>query len=926
MKNFLKIPFMFAISVAFVYAQDDATLIDVTNLDQLDAMRYDLDGDGLPSSSGEAAWESAFGDDVTADTDDATHSGSNIVGYELTADLDFNGTKWGSDCSSNCLEAAGTEGGTEASVGWLPIGDNTDRFLGTFDGNGHTISNIFIDRDIDAVGLFGAIGDDGEVRNLGIEGGSVKGQNTGPLAGIVRGTARVCYATANAEGESTSNFRVGGLIGTLDGGTLASCYATGNATAMTTNNVDADCGGLVGFSTSNTNISAISNCYATGSATSSGRTPTAGGLIGNASHGSVTACYARGDANATATNSASPGGLVGDILSATITASYFDSDVSNRPSTDEGAQSTAALQGTLSYTGIYEAWDDQAQWTTGGAQQSIWSFCGTNQYPKLNVDFDGDGIPSVAEFGTQGPCTASLASTLDLEATKTALQTSQTEQGTKITELTTTQADQGTKLTDLETNLQTLQTTIGTSTTPTAEATYTVTFTSTWSSTTHPINFPTNSNPHYSSLIGAVHNSSFNMWEVGATVGQNAAMGMEQMAETGGTSQLRTFIENAITATTAKAIISGAGLGQSTGSTSINFTATQEHPQITLVSMIAPSPDWFIGVQNLNLFENNAWVETKTIDLRLYDAGTDDGETYTAPNADTNPKEPISRLTSPNNETSFMNGEPFIGTFTFSLTSAPTTGATTSTGLSGRITTLETTQTAQDTKITTLETSQTAQDTKITTLETAGTAQDTKITELETAGTAQDTKITELETAKTALETGQAAQDTKITTLETTQTTHGTKLTTIEAKIAAFEAALTNAGVEIPDPPPTGGTPGGGTPGGGTPGTTPPTGGTPGTTPPTGTPPTTTTIYSVPATSGAPQAYPNPAKQKLLFANLTPGNTYVYKIYTAAGNFLTSGTVQDDKAINISALESGQYLLTLQNNDREVLRTSLLVE
>ena len=625
----------FFVAICSLSAQDDATLIDVTNLEQLDAIRYDLDGDGLPSSSGEAAWESAFGDDVTADTDDATHSGSNIVGYELTADLDFNGTKWGSDCSSNCLEAAGTEGGTEASVGWNPIGDLSNQFLGTFHGNGHTISNIFIDRDIAYVGLFGVIGADGEVRNLGIEGGSVKGQSisslsvsVAPLVGTLTGTVRVCYATASAEATGAGILYVGGLVGLVSGGTITTCYATGTVTGTATSDL-LYCGGLVGYCQGGGVV--VSNCYATGNATADGTNVVAGGLIGRAVTGSITASYATGEASGTATGTAEVGGLVGSVgATTTVTGSYFDYEVSNRPSSDDHAQSTHALQSITRYTGLFEAWDDQEQWVMDGPEHYLWSVCGEDQYPKLSVDFDGDGTPSVGEFGAQGPCTSSFARIIDLETAGTA-------QDTKITELETGQTTHGTKLTELE----------------------------------------------------------------------------------------------------------AAGTAQDTKITELETGQTEHGTKLTE-------------------------LETGQSDL-------------------------------------------------------------------------ETSQTAQDTKLTELETAGAAQDTKITALETAKTELETGQTDLETAGTAQDTKIT-------ALETNRDEQDTKITALETAKTELETAQAAIQAKIAAFEAALTAAGVDIPDPPT------GGTPGGGTPGTTPPTGGTPGTTPPS-----TTTIYSVPATSGAPQAYPNPA-------------------------------------------------------------------
>ena len=63
---------------------DDANLINITTLEQLDAMRYDLDGDGLPSAAGRTEWNDAFSMTASADGNDNTPAdGGTITGYEL---------------------------------------------------------------------------------------------------------------------------------------------------------------------------------------------------------------------------------------------------------------------------------------------------------------------------------------------------------------------------------------------------------------------------------------------------------------------------------------------------------------------------------------------------------------------------------------------------------------------------------------------------------------------------------------------------------------------------------------------------------------------------------------------------------------------------------------------------------------------------
>ncbi|MFT5170885.1 MAG: hypothetical protein ACI9BD_000657 [Candidatus Marinamargulisbacteria bacterium] len=191
--------------------------------------------------------------------------------------------------------------------------------------------------------------------------------------------------------------------------------------------------------------------------------------------------------------------------------------------------------------------------------------------------------------------------------------------------------------------------------TPTAN--YRVTFTSTWSGTTHPDSFP--SNPHYSGLIGLTHNSGATLW----APGDISSTGMESMAESGSKTLLTTEINALIANGTGDIILSGGNINPSPGSVSLDFVATSSHPLVSLVCMIAPSPDWFVGVRDFLLVEDNEWVGSKTMSLVAWDAGTDDGTIYTSGDIDTSPKDGISQLTL----TPFLvNGSiPYLGTFTF---------------------------------------------------------------------------------------------------------------------------------------------------------------------------------------------------------------------------------------------------------------------
>lgn len=170
-------------------------------------------------------------------------------------------------------------------------------------------------------------------------------------------------------------------------------------------------------------------------------------------------------------------------------------------------------------------------------------------------------------------------------------------------------------------------------------STYTVTFNSQWSESTFPFLFP-NGSAHFSGLIGVTHNSTTRIWQIG----QEASAGIENMAETGSKSLLTNEINVLLSHGDAGQLLSGGGIGSSPGSVELSFQAQRSHPFVSLVSMIAPSPDWFIGISALNLMRDGQWLEEITVPLFAYDAGTDSGIHYTSANMGTSPQTTITRL------------------------------------------------------------------------------------------------------------------------------------------------------------------------------------------------------------------------------------------------------------------------------------------
>ena len=293
------------------YDQNNNNLIEVTTLAQLDAIRYDLDGNGSPTGNTNA-YNLAF-------LGRATDMGcpSTCSGYELMNDLNFdeNGNGERDDTYNQ-------------GAGWNP----TNTFTATFQGNGHTIANLFINRPTtQGTGLFSA--STGRLIQLGLVNVAITGGNfTGGLVGQNLGTVSTSYVSGRVTGVDS----VGGLVGWNNRGTITASYARVQVRG------DFRVGGLVGWHFFSTAIAS----YATGQVTGNG------------------------------------GGLVGVRAVSTITASYWDTETSGQSSSAGGTgHTTAELQTPTDYTGIYANWNVNVDGVTGN--DNPWAFGANYQYPVL---------------------------------------------------------------------------------------------------------------------------------------------------------------------------------------------------------------------------------------------------------------------------------------------------------------------------------------------------------------------------------------------------------------------------------------------------------------------------------------------------------------------------------------------------------------
>ncbi len=298
------------------YDNDNDGLIEIANAAQLGAIRYDLDADGRADDS---AYAQAF---ANARSGMGCPS-SGCRGYELVADIDF--------------------GSLVSAKGWLPIGNSSNAFIGTFQGNLHTISNLYINRsDEDNVGLFGNIGADGVVmrarlHSVSVSGGSAVGALAGYNAGIIAGsnvTGNVSgsinvgaligqntgsVTDSNSSAEVTGRYVAGGLVGHNSGGKITRGHASGDVSATgrySRTDSGRGTGGLAGYNYDGS----ITASYATGNVYSRGES--AGGLLGR-NRGIVTASYATGNVSGNYS-----GGLVGYNSDAgSIVAAYATGSV-----------------------------------------------------------------------------------------------------------------------------------------------------------------------------------------------------------------------------------------------------------------------------------------------------------------------------------------------------------------------------------------------------------------------------------------------------------------------------------------------------------------------------------------------------------------------------------------------------------------------
>lgn len=301
-------------------------------------------------------------------------------GYRNISTLDHlrwvseNSDSWGDNFElDNDIDASDTENWNvgdhdndpntpDSAMGWNPIGNEIVKFTGKFNGNGHEIEGVYINRLSESyVGFFGYTSfsntDAETISNLGLinnfcRGGSlISFSYSGGLIGSnENGIINKCYTTGSSSayaGDFAGASYCGGLIGSNENGIIKECYTTGTSASNTTPlYCNSYSGGLIGE-----NSGKITNCYSTGNSTSTtyewGAFSHSGGLIGSNS-GKINNCYSTGSSNSTIDSrdaDSFSGGLIGNN-SAEITNCY---STATSTSTTHSQLSNATSGGLIGY-------------------------------------------------------------------------------------------------------------------------------------------------------------------------------------------------------------------------------------------------------------------------------------------------------------------------------------------------------------------------------------------------------------------------------------------------------------------------------------------------------------------------------------------------------------------------------------------------
>ncbi|WP_421852388.1 GLUG motif-containing protein [Marinomonas sp.] len=393
---------------------DDSGLIGLSSMEARNQANYtgwDFDnvwyqsGDMRPILRSEAPTPNADGVVTISNLHQLALIGTNLNGnYKLIHDVDAANTKEPS------------AGSIWSQSGFVPLGDKNNHFIGTLNGGDHLVSGLTINESVrENVGLFGYIGTQGTVRNLGLEDGLIIGgydsYEVGGLAGGSSGTISNVYNTGEVRARAIMS-DTGGLIGLLEGGIIESSYFAGKVSAegrrsfvggLVGQGYDstitgsyssgivegrAAVGGLVGISDliiENSYSNATARTYIDEFVVFAGTAEPnhTGGLVGISAGGEIKHSYASGSISNS--DFGGVGGLVGNYMSGTISNSFWNKEVTGQNSSAGSDNSNGLTTAQMMDISTFADWDIDNQAGTG----AIWRI------------YDGYTAPLLRSFMTQ---------------------------------------------------------------------------------------------------------------------------------------------------------------------------------------------------------------------------------------------------------------------------------------------------------------------------------------------------------------------------------------------------------------------------------------------------------------------------------------------------------------------------------------------
>lgn len=308
---------------------------------------------------------------------DKVNSGTTYEGKHIKLMDDINmGEKYGADKGN-----------------WTPIGNKNNKFSGTFDGDGHTVTELYINGDkLTEQGLFG-YAENATVRNLSVTGSVTGFSNVGGIAGRVYNTT--FENCSNAAAITGYFYAIGGIVG-YGGKVFKRCRNTGKITADTTKGTGTErsgIGGIVGDTPTEGVV--IENCYNTAEIeTGEIWKQYVGGIVGALnSNATMSNCYSTGKVTVKGTNTTNVGLIVGKAFNyskKTLSNLYYNTEnVGEREWNDKDNSSTTISSKVYGKTATEFASGEVAYALQGNRDTIVWGQnIGEDKVPTLTSSDD----------------------------------------------------------------------------------------------------------------------------------------------------------------------------------------------------------------------------------------------------------------------------------------------------------------------------------------------------------------------------------------------------------------------------------------------------------------------------------------------------------------------------------------------------------